>query len=352
MARMLMFCPCTPESQRRRRAFTLVELLVVIGIIALLIGILLPALNKAREAARSVQCLSNLRNLSQATIMFANDHKGIMPGRAASSALVWDFSTNKLRTVNSTEATTPSLLTDSFDWIAWLRRTDPLTGINATSITDQNITFSGLARYMGVKPRVHSNATEANAIAPQLESVFRCPSDNLDARPKNFADNDGGRGMYRYSYAMNQNVATRDGNPYALVGVTWPASPPSPVPAPASIPTGLRSWGMFNGKISSIKKPSEILLFVCEDEATVDDGVFNANPYNWGSASIEAVASRHMLQRKLAKNNTLGSSDPNQNGTGNVSFCDGHAEVISRVDALRQIHTGNPYPDPPSAPFQ
>src|SRR4051794_29532252 len=74
--------PKRPRLPTRANAFTLVELLVVIGIIAVLIGILLPALGKARESARQVQCLSNMRQLSVAVISFANEHKGWMPGRS------------------------------------------------------------------------------------------------------------------------------------------------------------------------------------------------------------------------------------------------------------------------------
>jgi prepilin-type N-terminal cleavage/methylation domain-containing protein/prepilin-type processing-associated H-X9-DG protein len=62
----------------QRRAFTLIELLVVIGIISVLISILLPVIGRAREQARGVQCMSNLRQLRVAALLYSHDNKGIL----------------------------------------------------------------------------------------------------------------------------------------------------------------------------------------------------------------------------------------------------------------------------------
>lgn len=77
------------------RGFTLVELLVVIGIIALLISILLPSLNKARQAAITVQCASNLRQMGQGYFIYASENKGSLPPFEEKNA-AYNYLTNRM----------------------------------------------------------------------------------------------------------------------------------------------------------------------------------------------------------------------------------------------------------------
>ena len=76
---MLIFVEYIPAMNTRSKAFTLLEIIIVVGIIAVLIAILLPALERAREQAIQLKCANNLRTIGQALTLYANENHGNYP---------------------------------------------------------------------------------------------------------------------------------------------------------------------------------------------------------------------------------------------------------------------------------
>jgi len=134
-----------------RKGFTLVELLVVTGIIALLIAVLLPALGKARESARRTQCACNLHTLAIGVLLYAQDNHNALPGIG-------------------TDPEQPT------DWIYFA----PWDGAPYDNFKNGRI-------YPYIKD----------------ESIYRCPSDDWQDRLSVGGYYDYIRGPYKYSYIMN-----------------------------------------------------------------------------------------------------------------------------------------------------
>ncbi|MBC7785031.1 MAG: DUF1559 domain-containing protein [Burkholderiales bacterium] len=272
--------------KKRTCGFTLVELLVVIGIIALLISILLPSLNKARESAKRVKCLSNVKQIASAMVMYSIANKGYLPTPLSMG-------------------TAPGDAYADAQFLGWqLTGGAQIDSGGRLEDTDaRSIKRAGIGPYLNLKP--------ANV------AVLRCPSDPTWSR-RNF--NNPSLGDYSFSYAVNW-----------AFGVMVHSSAPGRNAAGSGPGSGT--------KLPKIKNTSEKVLIMEEDERTIEDAncaVIEKSPFG-NEKWINLLAIRHdsVYHKKFEPSpqdrraNNL-NYIPNSAGKGIVGMCDGHAEYTTR----------------------
>jgi prepilin-type N-terminal cleavage/methylation domain-containing protein/prepilin-type processing-associated H-X9-DG protein len=318
---------------RFQAGFTLVELLVVIGIIALLISILLPTLNRARESANTAKCLANQRSVTQASIMFASE-RGVLPTCS-------DDGLAKAR--------------DPFR-----KKYDYRTTSAGQAVKDW---ASMLLRYMGDRS---PEATLIDGTGTRSASIqiFQCPSDpglfrdqdpgylmysNFVATPTN------GNGFVPISMGINADIVSLVGDNgigyWTLgqdVGVMHGPDPRNAY----GLHNGYRVGQPLEGRMSRIKGSSEVALFMDVGNRPHVGGQTNAMDrsdilyfsshyavYGNGplelSGTLEGMSQASWLGNKIAanrhspKNGPGGTVLPNSRRV-NVTFADGHGETAGR----------------------
>ena len=191
---------------RRRSAFTLIELLVVIAIIAVLIGLLLPAVQKVREAASRMQCSNNLKQVALAAHNFHDTYfrfpSGInLPISTQSGAV---FPTNAL--VTSGKITQPP---DSGQFYSWCEALLPY------------IEQDNLKKTLDLTQREFVNCNGPNSTGAQIVKIFLCPSDPMPQKVTTFTS----AGVTYYfgmnSYGANGGTRSWFINDMTTDGMFW-----------------------------------------------------------------------------------------------------------------------------------
>jgi len=289
----------------RLKAFTLVELLVVIGIIALLIAILLPALNKARSVAQTAQCLSNLRSMGQAiTIYYTENYQRPL-------AYVWNTAPN-----NSTPI-------DLFDWQnGWV-------GVLMTYKADSSKLICPTAAQPNPWQNNEGFGLSGYAWRGDFQGGTPTPiSDDVSpGSPTNWQDdtNIPSTGAYRIgTYCQNRYLT-----------VPWGST---------NVQTELAA-GYFDESISQIKNSSKVPMFF--------DGLWNdSNNFADGNGLVTGGSggefqAPHDLTGGYYDQNTTGNPSywrfliGRHNGGINIVCLDGHAETVPVTDVFTFQWTSN-----------